>query len=602
MQTSHLAALLAPLALASAAPQGAPTRVALFVGPPGGVGDVVLADEAGGAAAPVPGLAGVRLLPIDAAGRSAWTALLADQPRVRTDVAGAARVLLPGGAGSLYRFRRDGTAGAAFGLFHVDASGAAEIVLELAGSGPSGDADPLLERVGVAAAGDAVLVATTPAAGGDLVELDLASGVAVNRTPTLGPLTLDASGGRLLPTWGVAVAQEGLVRFDRAAGAVAALVPVTGIPAPAWWDGGVAVSADGSTAATIAGAAPDAGHVLCLGRTGTAEPVDPAPQHLSGAGFLPGSHGGPYLALSADGTTAAWRTVVPETPTQAASREAWLGRVQPTAGDAPEQLTKDGHFSDTLDETGLIGFVSATTALLGVGELADPSVPGASDIDGMDLYLATRNPDGTTTIANATLTSGVAVEPFQKGELATEEGVFLLDAGGALVVSKDQDLLARLVPGAPGLVPLLPQTKDLSRVERAGDRLLIEARHATAAVDRRLYAYDPATDAIGLLGSLPSAAAVTRHATRSDGRVAFAVELPGKQWIARADLVAGSGQLATGLPLVYGPALGFTSTGTLALTVGAPGAPAFAIAWTPAGGVVLLPLAPAPAQVLPGAS
>jgi hypothetical protein len=580
----------------SSSPQAGSADVALFLGPPGGAGDVVVVDEAGLAPPqPVAGLSSVRLLDLDASGRSAWTALLPDQPRRRTDVAGAARILLPADRGSIYRFRRDTAGGGAFGFFRVDADGAVTVLHERPGHGPGADLDPFLERVGVDPAASGLLVATVPAAGGDLIELDLDGGTATNRTAALAPLTFTAPGGRLLPTWGVAVAQEGVVRFDRAPGAQGELVAVPGIAAPTWWDGGVVVSADGSMAATVAGAAPTVAHVLCLGATGAAHPLDPAPQHLSGAGF--DAAAGPYLALSTDGSTAAWRTHVVKD--REPSREAWIGA---TAVATAAQVTADGKFVDTLDETGLIGFVGATKMILGVGELADPDIPGSTDIDGMDLYLTELHPDGTTTIQNLSLTSGIATQPFGEGELRTEEGVYRMPNGDALVRIRDLDLVGRVQAGASGVQPLVSQVDELLAVEHAGDRVLFRTLQTGGAQPQRLYAYDPASGQATLLGAVPAASQVTRFATRTDGRIAFVLGLFGSEWLVRADLVALAVELATPTPLSLGPALGFTGSASLALTIGAPGAPAVPLAWFPGGGGALLPVAPTPAQVLPGGS
>src|SRR5688500_14934865 len=99
--------------------------VAVFEGPPGGVGSVVVYDEQAGAPiASDPALAGVRLLSIDFPGRTELEALLPTRPRHRADVPGASRLALPNGQGSLYRFERASSAGGAvFGFLHVGRDG-----------------------------------------------------------------------------------------------------------------------------------------------------------------------------------------------------------------------------------------------------------------------------------------------------------------------------------------------------------------------------------------------------------------------------------------------------------------------------------------------
>ena len=113
--------------LALTPPALAAADVSFFVGPPGGVGRVEIHDESG-AGSPVtpPELANVRLLALDFVGRTRIGEFLPWKPRLRSDVAGAARLELQGGLGSLYRYERAlPTGGAAFGFFVIGSDGAA---------------------------------------------------------------------------------------------------------------------------------------------------------------------------------------------------------------------------------------------------------------------------------------------------------------------------------------------------------------------------------------------------------------------------------------------------------------------------------------------
>ena len=115
----HHAVPLASLALAPPASGD----VTLFLGTPSGSGSVEVHDELGVLAVRrPPELQGIVLLPVDFVGRSALSQLDPTRPRWRSDVAGAARLQLPGGVGSLYRYRRDGLPGtpSAFGFFLVE--------------------------------------------------------------------------------------------------------------------------------------------------------------------------------------------------------------------------------------------------------------------------------------------------------------------------------------------------------------------------------------------------------------------------------------------------------------------------------------------------
>jgi len=142
---SKIAWAVACLSVPLSAAQGG---LALFRGTPGGSGDVLAADPS--AQTPtlaVPGLDGVTLLPIDAAGRIELEQLRADRARLRTDIPGASRLELPNARGSLYRFSRQAAVGLDYGLFVVDSAGHARIVLQLAGVGASSDESPFASRV-----------------------------------------------------------------------------------------------------------------------------------------------------------------------------------------------------------------------------------------------------------------------------------------------------------------------------------------------------------------------------------------------------------------------------------------------------------------------
>ena len=591
LPTLALAALLG-LGSTQLAAQG---EVTYFTGPAGGLGDVLVLDATGGGqATTAAGLSGVELLPLDFSGRSALNRLLPDRPRLRSDVAGGDRILLPGGQGSLYRFRRPEGAGATFGWFLVDGAGAARVLFEQPGSGPTGDGDPFLERVGVAPDGGAFLVATQVAAGGDLFEVDLA-GAATLRTANLAPRTFDDAGPTLLGGWGTAVSQEGLVRFDRSPGAMAEAIAISGIPAPAYWDGGMACSANETMVATVAGASASQAHVLCFGPTGTATALDTTPQVLVGAGFQPDSTAGPTLALSADGSVASWMT-------EGAAREAWMGRTSPPPGEVPEQLTENMHFVDTLDEIGLIGFFNATNMLLGVGETADPLDPASTDIDGMDLYLASMDAGGNVSLSNLSLTSGNPIEPFTKGELSTEAGVMFLPGQLGVVAHNPKNDTLTYIDGS-GSQTVLNQVKSLEAADASGNEVLLHIRREGLALDHEVIALSAASPtSVTTLGQMPGEVVVSRIALRGDGWAGFVVRFGTKEWLVRSDLASGFVQLALSQPLAYGSAVGFTPGGDLALTVGAPGSPSLAGIWTAAGNPIPLPLPVTAMQLLPGAS
>ena len=117
-----------------------------------------------------PALQGIVLLPIECVGRTRLQEFSEARCR-RIEIPGAARLQLPREQGSLYRYKRSDDAGVAFGFLWIDPQGRARSVYERNGTGPTGSDDPLSRRVAVTRDGGAFLIATSPAAEGDLIEV-----------------------------------------------------------------------------------------------------------------------------------------------------------------------------------------------------------------------------------------------------------------------------------------------------------------------------------------------------------------------------------------------------------------------------------------------
>jgi hypothetical protein len=255
---------LAPLSFAWTARAG---ESAVFLGIPGSVGDVRAFDAAtAGAAHPVAGLDGIRLLPLDFAGHSAGDELSPRFPRQRLDIPGAARLALQNGHGSLYRFARQSAAGDAYGFFVVDASGTRILHQRPV---PAGAPDPFVPTVAVSGDGAAILIATLPAAGGDLYEISVATGSTTLRTPSQGPLDFGPHGLALGAQSGFAAHTAGVLRFVRGQSGGASDVTFPS-PAPTWFSRELVLSQNGSYAATIAGLDPTQASVFALGDVGVA--------------------------------------------------------------------------------------------------------------------------------------------------------------------------------------------------------------------------------------------------------------------------------------------------------------------------------------------
>jgi len=592
------AAALALLTSAVAAPG---LDVTYFLGSPATGGDVVVVDETTLAApAPVAGLEGIRLLPLDVLGRSTLETFLPGRARLERDVPGAMRVVLPAGAGSLYHFERDEPAVAptakVFGYFVVDAQGTARLLVERLGTGPAADVDPFLHAVAAAPAGDAVLVGTTLDAGGDVLELTVATALVTDRSALVPPLALAPSGLGLRASFGTVATTSGILRFERTATGQVEDLPLPG--APSWFGGEFVFSDDGLVAGTIAGSAVTSAYPFAFGATGPAVRLSQTAQHMSDVGHLPTSIDGPYFAFSADGSVAVWRT-------EGLARDAWTSNVAlvPTP---VEPVTSDPQFIDTLDEVGLAGsfaLASSRAILLAVGERADPQAGG---LEALDFYLV-ESPlaGGKPLITNLSRTSGDLVEPFGKGLIDPSQGSWRVPGTDRIVVLDDAgsgQRLSLLDLGNFVTTPLVPDADAVLEIASHGTDLLIALdRDIGPTKVHDLVRVDALAGSVQTLASLSSAAQFRSFAVRADGWTGLVLDTGNGEYVARVDLGSGAGELLTATPLAIGPTLAWTPQGRLAVSGGIPGLDPIFVGWGLGAPSFLAPIAPQPGFVLPGA-
>ncbi|HEX6882489.1 MAG TPA: hypothetical protein VF530_03850 [Planctomycetota bacterium] len=404
-----MGALLAPAVVLGALAARADVTVFVSKSPP--EGSVLVLDTLGREEWP-PSLEGIVLLPFDVQGRTHLDELRPDRPRIVSDVPGATRVRLPRGRGSLYHYRRATGGGAAFGYFVVEPAGRARALLERPGTGALGRDDPFLGHVSVDPRGEALLLATVPQAGGDLLQVDLVRAEVTNRTAARGPLRFHPQGLVLLSGWGLALADGGPLRFTRQQGADAQPVPLaTGWPA--WLGVGAVWSADESRVAFVGGEAPTSARVCVVGPGGEARWVSQSPRHLSGAGFLPEEPAGPTLALSTDGSLVAWRS-------EGVYREGWVSEVARAGTVGELQITHDDNFEDTLNDTGVIAFHAPRELTLLVGEDEGQGLVHA------DLFRIGIGTGGELAITALSGTNEEHRRPFGYGRLALRDGLLPL--------------------------------------------------------------------------------------------------------------------------------------------------------------------------------
>jgi len=549
--------------------------VSVFRGPSGGRGNVEVRDETGELPPRYPAeLQGIEILSIDFVGRSRINELLEGEPRLRADIPRASRVVLPDGGGSLYRYRRDDLRGgtAAFGLFLVGRDGEARSLWEIPGTGASGRHEPFLERVTVCSQGESLLVATTPEAGGDLIEISLAKEKAQVRTEDLAPLRFQSGGLCLLRGFGIGLSTEGPFRFERTNGAQASAIRFPG-GAPGWFGPDVVKSAGEKAVAFIAGRNPGRALVFVCAASGSAIQVSLDPARLSNAGSLPEHPTGPLLALSTDASWVAWCAE------DAYSRECWLRRVAAPAGEPAFQITQDANFEDTLNDTGVISFVSPESFCLVVGETED----GEGQLVEADLFRVDASSSGPPVITNLSLTSGRVQTPHTYGTLRGVDGPFLMPGQSGVLLRAPgcgEECLLRIdVPS--GRSELLLDRVDLvDFVEVAGDRALVSMRRSLASLPRVLLQVPLDHSQAPTSVSLPDGCEFGRQAVlRREGVLGAILEITGQEWLNRTSL-SDSGTFLTEMPLRFGPTISFAPDGSLMASILA-GETWFLVRWNP---------------------
>ncbi|MEE8468634.1 MAG: hypothetical protein V3T22_09275, partial [Planctomycetota bacterium] len=457
-----------------------------------------------------------------------------------------------------------------FGFFVIEPDGRPRRVHERVGTGPGGVDDPFVGRVAVDPAGQGLLVATTLAAGGDLIEVNLARGKATLRTAQLPPLVFSDAGLWLAPDWGFGVAHDGVYRFLRTPLDSADAVDFPGVP-PGWFSGEAVCSPLYTFAATTAGARPTSQHVWVIGRDGPARRATRFPGTFSGAGFLPESPHGPYLAVSDDGALCAWRS-------EGLTREAWMAPVKASPVPAT-QPTADAFFLDTLDEVGQMNFRFSPvrlTVAVGGRDAAD----GA--LEKMDLFDVSLDANGLPLFTNRTLSSGDAVVPFlSPGTIAPEVAHWMPGTKALLILDEKGDRLLGLPAGQVGVTVLLNNAKELQVVEVAGSALLVGLRRSSGSKPGELFRTSTALDTPAT--QLPGGGDDTEffHAVGDgiDTVALLAIVADTNEFVLRVDLGTGVTEIWQAAASEYVTPLGFTRTGATAFAQGPSAGPVALRVW-----------------------
>lgn len=573
------------IALACLAAGPLAAQATVFKGPPGGKGDVWVYSAPGAAGARPPKLRGIVLLPVDATGRSALTQFQPDQARQKLDLPLAARVLLPQGQGSLYRFRRERAGGADFGYFIVGPNGLASFLADFPGTGPDGLGDPIPNPIAISAQGDAFLTATTLAAGGDVYEVGIGTSQAQALTGALPPQEILPQGLILLSSWGSALTRNGPLRFDR--GGNASFVPL-GLrarpatlgsnPSPAaqlYFGNGLVKSADDSTVAVIAGAGSKQAHVFTFGARGAPLRVNEVPSAIVDPGF--GTQASPTLALSTDGSRVAWKANV---LTGVLSGECFSRKASRLTVPLEHQVTGDQSFTDTLNDTGVIAFFGTDKLLMMVGE-----GNGAGGVEKADLYLADFSSGAAApSLTNLSATSGDSVAPFlEKGDLETSDGIYQVPGKLQFVYyvpgSSGQGFIYHL-DGATGNVDTIRNgVAQMNYIEQAGSNFVVGILQDHSS-QRELLAipFDHSRPSPSL-AYFPGAQTMARTSGNAAGGFAGILNVGTSQMLGQLDVNTQTGDLVN-TPARYGPVVGFDGAGRVLASLQTPTNTYF-VTWVP---------------------
>jgi hypothetical protein len=498
-----------------------------------------------------PELQGIQLLPLECVGRTRLGELMPGATQLEA-IPGAARLVLPDEKGSLYKYRRAAGASAAYGYFRVGPAGEARRVFELPGTGPTGADDPLPGRLAIATSGTHALVATSLAAGGNLIELDLLQGTAIDRTPDVAAQSFQTNGLALLGSFGVGVSDQAVYRFRRVAGGRAREVRIPRAVAHLGAD--VVTSADQSTVGFVAGDTINRAFVFTCRELGDAVQASDAPMRIPGAGFLPEFPSGPTLALSTDGSWVAWRR-------EGSSSELYACETR-IGGASDRHVTGSSHFDNTLNDTGVIAFFDPDSLVM---------VSGRHETDGVsrgDFYRIDLAASGIAA-ANLTRTSGIVAPPYDYGSLDTADGLFQLPGPQAGFLALDGGGSGRLLRvGVDGAIEVvLARVDSLDALELAGD-------HVVAQVTRPPGVDDPLEDSLNLVHlsiaapgpqvlPLPIGCRISRESSRPDVYGGVLELEAGGEWLGRVSVGTLGGAALGTTPRNYGPTTTIGIDGTL---------------------------------------
>jgi hypothetical protein len=362
-----------------------------------------------------------------------------------------------------------------------------------------------------------------------------------------------------------------------------------------YFGNGMAASGDGSTVAVIAGTSPTSAHVFTFRLAGPSVCVNDNPAEIPDPGF--GTNAGPLLALSPDGSRAAWKEIVHTA--QDTSGEIFTRRVpfQPTP---PEyQITADSNFTDTLNDTGVIAFFDRDKVVQLVGE-----ANGAGGIEKGDFYQAAFPAGGgAPVLTNLSNTSGDTTAPFDfKGDIESSDGIYQIPGktGSVYFVPgrSGRGSIYRL-DGASGTSTLLyGDVASIDFVESVSSSFVFGLlREQPSQRELVKIPFDHASPATAL-GAFPASTTFGAHGGSTAGTFVAVVSVTGGEQLLQIFVPTGNGALWPDV-LNYGPLVGFDGSGRALASVHLSSQSFFA-AWALGSNGSLYGAGPSQSIVLPG--
>jgi len=521
-------------------------------------------DELSGQELPAPAaLQGIQLLPLDFTGRTDLEEFLPQRPRLRLDTP-ASRLALPAQKGSLYKYTRPAPNGiAGFGYFRISSQGQVLPLLEIA----SATGDPFLERIAISPSGSHALVATRATHEGDLYELDLLQGLSHLRSGNTPPQDFGSAGLAVGAQAFLAVSTSGIWRAPLGGtGEVSSVtLPLSNV---SYYARQLVRSRNGLHFLTSAGESVTQQHVFALDGSGAPVQISTQPAQVALAGFAPEIVNGPYLAISEEGTQAAWRI---ETAT---GSEMVLANIEQPSAPQTDLITSNANFIDTLDEIGLAIFRIGGAFQVAVGDAQVGPNPQPT-LDALDLFQVALPPGAGPSFINLSMFSGDAQAPFTAVPIVKPEAVHLLPDGVSMLMHDSNPTEGVIYLIRPGQAPqvVLQNVKSLDHTELAGRWMTMEIRRSDGNKPQELYRFPANLSQLPtLLTSAPDGTVYSDYAPRRDGWLAFVTD-PGNQGptlLHRVHLPSGTVSEWNTQDASFGSAVGITSMGSFVLSTQQP--------------------------------